>query len=378
MIRAVLDWTPQDTNASAFRFASTVVSDTLQNINFTIRASIRNLGTDALPIGTPVRLAISGPSAYTFSDTMATTSVMAHGATKQVNFPAWHIPDVAGSYNIKVWTQAAGEKYPADDTIAWDLGCGKWIDYFNDAPPSYWISWAGPERSTQLYPDTFSLQYPIGVSRVRAGFFLLTGHDWTDTSFTFKIYGDDGATVLWESDTIEANPGTPGAFNTCDVQPPVVISSGTFYVAVRPVSGSFPSGCADNVSRGHSYTGSGDLGWTPFTYGEFFISAAAQGNYGVEEKGLDPGVRTPSLQINNYPNPVTDQVTLKWQVPNSMPISVNLYDATGRLVRNLYAANEKARVGTITVDTRSLAGGIYLARIETAKGSATRKLVIDR
>jgi hypothetical protein len=132
------------------------------------------------------------------------------------------------------------------------------------------------------------------------------------------------------------------------------------------------------VSRGHSYTGSGDLGWTPFTYGEFFISAAAQGNYGVEEKGLDPGVRTPSLQINNYPNPVTDQVTLKWQVPNSMPISVNLYDATGRLVRNLYAANEKARVGTITVDTRSLAGGIYLARIETAKGSATRKLVIDR
>ena len=61
-----------------------------------------------------------------------------------------------------------------------------------------------------------------------------------------------------------------------------------------------------------------------------------------------------------------------------MPISVNLYDATGRQVRNLYAANEMARVGTITVDTKSLAAGIYLARLETAKGSATRKLVIDR
>jgi hypothetical protein len=61
-----------------------------------------------------------------------------------------------------------------------------------------------------------------------------------------------------------------------------------------------------------------------------------------------------------------------------MPISVNLYDATGRLVRNLYAGNEMARVGTITADTRSLAAGIYLARLETAKGSATRKLLIDR
>jgi hypothetical protein len=96
------------------------------------------------------------------------------------------------------------------------------------------------------------------------------------------------------------------------------------------------------------------------------------------EEGFEPGLNSPSLRITNCPNPVTDQVTLKWQVPSSMPISVNLYDATGRMVRNLYAANGKARVGTLTMDTRSLAAGIYLARLETAKGSATRKLVIDR
>jgi len=61
-----------------------------------------------------------------------------------------------------------------------------------------------------------------------------------------------------------------------------------------------------------------------------------------------------------------------------MPVSVNLYDATGRTVRNLYTVDDRARVGTLTMDTKSLAAGIHLVRLETAKGSATRKLVIDR
>jgi hypothetical protein len=60
-----------------------------------------------------------------------------------------------------------------------------------------------------------------------------------------------------------------------------------------------------------------------------------------------------------------------------MPISVNLYDPE-RLLRNLYAADRGAREGTPAMDTKSLAAGIFLVRLETAKGSATRNLVIDR
>jgi hypothetical protein len=61
-----------------------------------------------------------------------------------------------------------------------------------------------------------------------------------------------------------------------------------------------------------------------------------------------------------------------------MPISVNLYDAAGRPSRNLYAANRRARVGQLATDSRSLAAGIYLGRLESARGSATRKLVLGR
>jgi hypothetical protein len=97
----------------------------------------------------------------------------------------------------------------------------------------------------------------------------------------------------------------------------------------------------------------------------------------LEEKP-ESGLQGPGLRIINCPNPVADQVTLKWQVPSRMPVSVNLYDATGRMVRNLYTANDGAVTGTLAVDARLLAAGIYLVRLETAAGSATRKLVIDR
>ena len=379
MIRAVLDWTPQDTNASAVWFATNMTADTLPNINFQIRAVIKNMGSAPLPIGTPVRLSISGPDSYTDNDTMATTTALNHGATAQMNFsPAWHIPNVPGVYNIKVWTEAAGEMWPADDTIAYQMSCAKWVQYVNEAS-LYWISPNGPDKATQFDPADFTgLTYPVGLQRVRAEFYLHPQLPWADSSFQFLVYGDDGSTLLWESETLEAPTGTPGAPIAVSLDSTLVFQSGTFYVAVASANGSGrPTLISDSIPEGHSFYGSAGGGWTAYPSGEWFISAVVQSNPGVEE-GYEPGLNSPSLRITNYPNPVTDQVTLKWQVPSRMPISVNLYDATGRLMRNLYTANDKARVGTLTMDTKSMAAGIYLVRLETARGSATRKLVIDR
>jgi hypothetical protein len=381
-IQAVLDWTPQDTNASATSFSSSMTTDTLPNINFPIRAYVKNMGSDTLPVGMPVRLRITGPSSYEYQDTVMTTSALAHGKTSVINFtPVWHIPNVPGAYSIKVWTEAAGEMWPADDTISWDLSCAKWIEYFSEAN-LHWLAWHSPMRAAQFDPADFSLTYPVGISRVRADFVWDSRYPWPDSSFQFLVYGDDGQTLLFESETLEANPGYPGPFTACDLDSTLIFPSGTFYVAIAPVSTSgHPTSCGDTSAGGHSYYGQPG-NWTLYTPpaggGEYFISAAAQGNYGVEEEGFEPGIRNPSLQITNYPNPVTDQVTLKWQVPVRMPLSVNLYDATGRLMRTLYTANDKARVGTLTMDTRSLSAGIYLVRLETANGSATRKVVIDR
>jgi hypothetical protein len=544
LIRAVLDWTPQAINASTVSFGMNLPKDTVPNINFSVRATIKNMGNDTLPVGTPVRLRITGPSSYEYQDTVLTVAKLAHRATALMIFqPPWHIPNVPGDYDIKVWTEAAGEMWPADDTISYELNCMNWIQYHVDAN-MHWLTWAAPERAVKFNPADFGLSYPFGITRVKAAFYLHSTYPWDDSSFTFKIYGDDGSTLLYQSDTVEAIPGTPGAYRFCDLDSTLVISSGSFYVAVVPVSAAgYPSSCADSSLVGdHSYwygPGSWIL-WTPGTglHGDFFISAAVEsaglagterwigrsenphcaipdratavqgsggpascdqrvaltqnrqqansdpqpgvfpfsplllphwadtlkyddgsaasgwcqnvagGGWGVKfispaesvtlagalvhiysgwptpgdtwasfrvyaddgtdgtpgtelyaidsfkitrgawnfiplepvsvEEGSEPGLSGPSLRITNFPNPVSDQITLKWQVPSSMPVSVDLYDATGRVVRNLYSANDNARAGTLVVDARSLAAGIYLVRLETARGSATRKLVIDR
>ncbi|HTW90860.1 MAG TPA: T9SS type A sorting domain-containing protein [bacterium] len=380
MIRAAISWTPQAKNAEAMRFATSVIDDTVPNINFTVRATIRNLGTDTLPVGTPVHLNVTGPSSYVFNESAATLAKLAHGGMAQINFsPAWHIPNVPGTYHIKVFTAAAGELFTTNDTMAWDLDCANWLEYVNESK-MWWISADGPDKATQFDPAHFGLTYPLSVTRVRAEFYLHPQLPWSDSLFSFIIYGDDGATPLYTSDTLRAPAGTPGSPIALTLSPPVVISSGTFWVDVSSHDGTgHPTLESDSAARGtsqRSWYGSAGS-WTQYTSGEWFISAAA-GATGIEEKGLDPSLTSPNLQITNYPNPVADHVTLRWQVPSSKPVSVNLYDASGRLVRNLYAANSQSRVGTLNADTRSLPTGIYVVRLETAEGSATRKLVIDR
>jgi len=286
LIRAVIDWTPQDVNASAVWFATNMPTDTLPNINFQIRATIKNLGNSPLPVGTPARLHVTGPNGYEYNDTALTTSSLVRGATAQMNFsPAWHIPNQPGQYHIEVWTEAAGEQWTANDTITYDLSCAKWVEYFTEAA-LHWVTWQGPERATQFDPNDFQVPYPVGLSRVRADFYLSPQRPWPDSSFTFKIYDDAGSELLYESETLEANPGTPGLFKPCDLDSMLIFPSGTFYVAVAPVTLQHPSTCADDTSDGHSFFGTGG-GWSPWTMGEFFISASIQGNVGIEE-GFEP------------------------------------------------------------------------------------------
>ncbi|NPV14826.1 T9SS type A sorting domain-containing protein [candidate division WOR-3 bacterium] len=373
LIRSVVEWDPPTTDAATLWFATNMPMDTLPNVNLTIRATIKNLGTDPLQLGTPVRLKITGPQSYTYEDTMTTSAALQRGQTAQMNFsPAWRIPSVTGNYQIKVWTEAAGEQYPADDTIIYDLSVARWIEYANFNNPR-WLTWAGPERATKFNPADFGVQYPVGLGRVRSQFYLHPSYPWPDSTFRFKIYSGDGSTLLYESGDLEAPAGAPGSVIAYDLDSLLIFTSGEFYVAVAPVhSSGHPSSLADDTSNNRSYYGAAGS-WMPWTNGELFISASVQGGVGVEE-GFNPNLRNAQLV---FTNPATDQVEIRWQVPKPARVQLALYDATGRLVRNLYQADE-ARSGRVAVDLKSLAAGIYLVRLESPAGSTTHKLTVNR
>jgi hypothetical protein len=303
---------------------------------------------------------------------MATSANLTRGQTAQMNFsPAWRIPATTGNYQISVWTEAAGEQYPNDDTIVYDLSVARWIEYANYNNP-YWITWAGPERAVKFNPAQFGLQYPVGVNRVRAQFYLHPSYPWPDSTFHFKIYAGDGSTLLYESGDIEAPAGAPGAIKAYDLDSMLIFTSGEFYVAVAPVHPSgHPSSLADDSTDSRSYYGMAG-GWIPWTNGELFISASALGGVGVEE-GYNPNLRNAELRFSN---PAVDLLLIHWQVPKSAQVNIGVYDASGRLVREVYGA-ENVRSGRVAVDLKTLPAGIYLVRLQSPVGSATRKLVVN-
>jgi hypothetical protein len=369
-IRAVISWTPQDSNLMTTVFGS-MPFDTVPRINFTIRATVKNIGSQTIPSGVPVKLRIVGPQGYVYEDIdQTTTTNLARRQSQTITFtPAWRIPDTSGTYQIIVWHELSGDQYRFNDTIKRSLGVASWITYADWNNP-YWVTWAGPQRATRFNPADFRLTYPFAITRLKHQFYWHQQAPWPDSIFQFKIYGDDGQTLLYESDTIRA-VSYPGVIEH-PVEPPVTITSGTFYVAVAPRSYSgHPSTLADNQPDGKSFYGTPG-NWQPWTNGEFFNAVSVRLISFVEE-------------INNYPvnfdvkeiiNPKRE-LRISWQIPKGEWVKIKLYDVSGKIIRYFYKkAENTSQRGLITIDEKSLSKGIYILHFETKSYNKTKKLII--
>ena len=85
-----------------------------------------------------------------------------------------------------------------------------------------------------------------------------------------------------------------------------------------------------------------------------------------------------SKNLNVFPNPVLDHFTLDFNVENSGPVDINLYNMNGQLVSNL--ASKELSSGkfseTFTLPANITAGN-YLVGIQTNDGIITKKLMIQ-
>lgn len=373
LIRPIIDWTPQNNNMGTMFFGNMPL-ETLPNINLQMRATVKNFGSQTAAAGVPVKLMITGPQGYVYTDDdQATTVSLQRGQTQMITFtPNWHVPDTMGIYTIKIWCELSGEEYPANDTITRALSIGQWITYANWANPSY-FTWASPERAMMFNPANFGISYPFQVGRVKTQFHWQSSHPWDDSIFKFKVYGNDGATVLYESDTIRA----PGASTIQhELTPAVNITSGNFYVAVAPRSFSgYPSNLGDDSTQNHSFYGQAGS-WVPWTTGELFIAAAVRvGPPAITENGT--AISRPKLSVSNYPNPTSDIIRLEWQIPHKGDMRIDLFDVSGREVKTLYNNYAEAQ-GSLYIRTDDLSNGAYVIRLKNGKETATAKLILQK
>jgi hypothetical protein len=98
---------------------------------------------------------------------------------------------------------------------------------------------------------------------------------------------------------------------------------------------------------------------------------------GVES---DPQGRITTALYDVVPNPFTQTTTLKYYLAETGPVTINVYDATGRLVRKLLSDERDSGHGRVDWDGRNdngvrVSAGIYFARLVTAGAVRTQRMI---
>jgi hypothetical protein len=94
---------------------------------------------------------------------------------------------------------------------------------------------------------------------------------------------------------------------------------------------------------------------------------------GIEEHNNNVPVTT-SLSL--YPNPAANGSAVNYTLARSGSVSLNLFDAAGRLISNLDTGNKVAGTYNVDINTRELANGTYFVILNTEVENVTRSLVI--
>ena len=83
-----------------------------------------------------------------------------------------------------------------------------------------------------------------------------------------------------------------------------------------------------------------------------------------------------ALQVKVFPNPATDAIQVSSARNGAQPLSVNIYNTAGMLVRNLYQDESGAATFSETFNVSDLQTGLYFVKLENGNNSKTERLFI--
>ncbi len=124
-----------------------------------------------------------------------------------------------------------------------------------------------------------------------------------------------------------------------------------------------------------------DYPYMPWTTG--FLRVAEYTPTGVDEwvvlppRGSHPEITTIT------PDPVKNHAEIQFSLPTGSNVTVGIYDVTGRLVKEVFRGHKSAGIHRIRMDITGsngvpLANGVYIVKLESPSGTATKKFLILR
>jgi len=244
-------------------------------------------------------------------------------------------PTIAGGHTNTNWAVLATE---CDTNYSSDLDVVNW--YSTDDGSNWIDSDAWMTNSYENYlPDVF-------VDVNSTGFYGVCRQDRTtdeDVRYKFSPINDPNN---WSE-------------STSIVDDPSLDLSGVY----GPCAGYNP-GNGDAICAWTSYHAS--------EYGIWFSSASWTGTEELQDN------RTAMGMVSLAPNPSHGLARLSFVVMNEGPVTVSVYDATGRLVNNLLNETRPAGEYSLTIANENLAAGVYFVQVETPEGITGKTMTIIR
>ncbi len=88
---------------------------------------------------------------------------------------------------------------------------------------------------------------------------------------------------------------------------------------------------------------------------------------------------TDGIAIKNYPNPFSKETTFEFDLPEDTIVSLEIFDATGRLMEVLIQEETMTRgIHTIEFNADAVPPGIYMYRLTTEHAQSVHKMFIER
>jgi flagellar hook assembly protein FlgD len=90
----------------------------------------------------------------------------------------------------------------------------------------------------------------------------------------------------------------------------------------------------------------------------------------------------PGLFLQNYPNPFKYSTSISFSIPDDGYVSISIYDITGRIVRNLAAANYQSGTTSLIWNSddnlgRPVKPGIYMCRLTYGNQWNSIRLIVQ-
>jgi len=277
-------------------------------------------------------------NAVVFADTVNVPSLLPGAIDSLVFTPGWS-PTANGQYVTKVKNLLSGDMTRSNDSIlvetrvvtypavlAWDKGTYETAMYWN-GPNSGWGNYFVPPR------------YPVRITQGRIHFGVAAGG-----GLQFQVLDDDGAggmpgTVLFDSLVTVSDTGW---FSVNLTSHNFIIANGGFYIGGISAQAADPGFSMDTIppfsKRGWEYTGS----WAPHRDNarmDVGIRSAVELWTGATSEPRLPDRATGRI-ITAAPNPFRKLTNITF-APGSRSIAI--YDALGRLVRELPADKGSAQ-----------------------------------